>query len=442
MAALANFIDRRVTTIKDVVDWGLCCGCGACVVACDRGAVSLVNIETLGIRPVVSTACNDCMQCLAMCPGYFVEAPTLSADSPSAATSDDIGVALELWEGYACDPEIRYRASSGGVLSALALYCIEREGMGSVVHVASDPRAPWLNRTVHSHTRDELIRRSGSRYAPASPCDALGEIERGARPVVFIGKPCDASAVALMRRRRERLNEHLGIVLAFFCAGAPSSKATLDLIASLGITREAVREVRYRGEGWPGMFTVRHGETPLQESRTYRESWSTLAKYRPLRCHLCPDGLGRVADISCGDAWQRDPNGDDPGRSIIIARTERGCALLRRALAAGYIALEPINAHTIRRAQEQLLARRTQLFGRLLAMRFLMLPTPLFTGFSLLSAWRTLSFLRQARIVVGTLRRLLRQRRWRRSPDLKTLQSRRNTCTFRRTSDGETNVPA
>ena len=41
----------------------------------------------------------------------------------------EVGYALEIWEGYAADPEIRRLGSSGGLLSALALYCLEKEGM-------------------------------------------------------------------------------------------------------------------------------------------------------------------------------------------------------------------------------------------------------------------------------------------------------------------------
>ena len=37
----------RIRTICDVVDWGLCVGCGACASVCDRGAVVLRDIEGL-----------------------------------------------------------------------------------------------------------------------------------------------------------------------------------------------------------------------------------------------------------------------------------------------------------------------------------------------------------------------------------------------------------
>lgn len=40
----------KAKAVQDVVDWGLCVGCGACVYACKRKAVFLDNIDAIGIR--------------------------------------------------------------------------------------------------------------------------------------------------------------------------------------------------------------------------------------------------------------------------------------------------------------------------------------------------------------------------------------------------------
>jgi coenzyme F420-reducing hydrogenase beta subunit len=53
------------------------------------------------------------------------------------------GTVLEVWEGYASDPEIRFRGSSGGLCTALSLFCLEKEIGSGVVHIGSDPGRPW-----------------------------------------------------------------------------------------------------------------------------------------------------------------------------------------------------------------------------------------------------------------------------------------------------------
>lgn len=407
---------RQIRTLQEVVDWGLCVGCGACYYACTKGAVSLVNIQSVGIRPRFDPkVCVSCTECLSICPGYFVDGDLETGRFPKANEADhEFGPALEIWEGYASDPEIRYHASSGGILSALALYCLEQEKMGFVLHAGMDDAKPWLNKTVQSSARSDILTRTGSRYAPASPCEGLRAVEESDRPCVFIGKPCDATSVALLRRQRPELDRKLGLVLTFFCAGTPSTQGTLDLLKSLDITPQEVEALRYRGEGWPGKFKVLYRNRTKEKSLSYMDSWGRLTRYRPLRCHLCPDGLGRVADISCGDAWEEFDGGGDIGRSIVVVRTRRGQEILRRAIAGKYVELKPAGPREVLAAQPSLLERRRELFGRLLAMRLFLIPVPRFIGFSLFRSWVKLPFLRKVRTVLGTMRRVVQRRLWRR----------------------------
>lgn len=380
-----------------------------------------MNIPTVGIRPrFASPGCGECTKCLPICPGYSVDArrPTEPAATVEGSGAEEFGPSLELWEGYACDSKVRFKASSGGLLSAIAQYCLEHEGMRFVLHTGADPEQPWLNRTVKSTNRAELLSRSGSRYAPSSPCGDLQDVEASDGECVFIGKPCDAAAVDMLVRQRPQLEKKLGLILTFFCAGTPSTEGTLDLLTSLNVDLDSVDGVRYRGEGWPGRFNVRYGADNDEKSLSYADSWGRLTAYRPLRCNLCPDGLGRLADLACGDAWARFSAANDPGRSIVIVRTERGRRILHAAMAAKYVKLEPVDSRAVLASQQHLLQRRRELYGRLLGMRLLGVPTPKFLGFSLVRSWIRQPLSIQARSVLGTMRRCLQRGKWRRTTAL------------------------
>ncbi len=397
----------QIKSLMDVVDWNLCTGCGACAYACSEGAVTLVNIESVGIRPKFnSPACGSCSKCLSICPGYLVDA-TPAVTSHAKETDYEIGTTLEIWEGHASDPDIRYRASSGGILTALALYCLEQEEMNFVLHTGASDEHPWENTTVKSHTRAELVSRTGSRYAPASPCDRLAEIEQSDKPCVFIGKPCDVSAVSMLRSDRPALDRNLGLVLTFFCAGTPSTKGTLDLAESFEILPEQIDSVRYRGEGWPGRFKILYDDSTHEASASYAESWGKLTRYRPLRCNLCPDGLGRLADIACGDAWENSSDNGNPGLSLVLVRTERGRDILRGAIAANYVQLHPVDRTNVLAAQANLLNRRPEIYGRQLGLRLFGIPVPRFPGFSLMRSWLGIPIDRKVKTILGTVKRVI-----------------------------------
>jgi coenzyme F420 hydrogenase subunit beta len=407
----------QIKSLKDVVDWGLCTGCGACYYACSEAAVSLVNIESVGIRPQFnSSSCLTCTKCLSICPGNSVDASVAPINSQGKLPDVGFGDAIEIWEGHATDPEIRYRASSGGIITALALYCLEQENMAFALHAAMNGEKPWENETVISRTRDELVSRSGSRYAPASPCDRLGEIEQSDKPCVFIGKPCDVAAVSMLRRERPVLNHNLGLVLTFFCAGTPSSEGTLSLAKAMNVLPETINAIRYRGEGWPGRFKVAYDEGRHEQSLSYADSWGELTHFRSLRCNLCPDGLGRLGDISCGDAWENSSDDGNPGLSLVIVRTSRGQQILQRAMAAKYVTLRPALTADVVAAQQSLLRRRTEIFGRFLGLRIFGAPVPTFKGFSLMRSWWQLSLVNKVRTVFGTARRVAVRRLYVRRP--------------------------
>ena len=414
----SKLLTRTIKTLKDVVDWGLCTGCGACYYACSAGHVALVNIEAVGIRPRFdSEACAGCTKCLSICPGHLVDGDLATrALAKETEACHEFGPALEIWEGYANDPQLRHSASSGGVLSALALYCLEREDMAFVLHSAMDDHEPWLNATVQSRTRSEILARTGSRYAPASPCDGLAAIEKSERQCVFIGKPCDTAAVGMLRHERPELDRNLGLVLSFFCAGTPSTRGTLDLLKAMSIDTGSVTRLRYRGEGWPGAFKILAQNGSRESSLSYEESWGKLSHYRPLRCHLCPDGLGRVADVSCGDAWESFNRNGDPGRSVVLVRTPRGREIVHRAMAANYVQLTLATPENVLAAQPNLLQKRRELFGRLAALRLFGVPVPTFRGFSLIRGWMRLSLLHRTRTFFGTAKRIIIRGLWRRRP--------------------------
>jgi len=400
----------------DVASWRLCVGCGACACACSKDRITLVDIPEDGIRPHLDEkACDECGKCVEVCPGYAtIHPPGCGTGGSDAGFREDFGPVLEIWEGYAGDDEIRYHGSSGGITSALALYCIEKEGMQGALHTGGDPGMPWKNRTVFSTTRSELLSCTGSRYSPASPCDGLRRIESSTGPCVFIGKPCDVVGTRMSQTVRNGLDRNIGLKIAFFCAGTPSTSGLLALLNHHNVEPGSVEEIRFRGKGWPGNFTVKtHDGGCRTTEMSYMESWGFLQRYRPYRCHLCPDGTGEFADLSCGDPWYREITEDEPGHSLVVVRTERGRRILRSAEEAGYVHLKRLDPGKLVDSQINLLGKRRAIFGRLLAMRLFGLPIPKLVGFSLFENWRKLPLKEKVRSTVGTARRIIIRRYYR-----------------------------
>lgn len=397
-------------TVQEIADWRLCLGCGACAYICPQAGISLHNDLELGIRPIVETTdCASCTQCLDVCPAVANDHREINNRVGTIAElRAAFGPVIEVWEGHATDPDIRHRGSSGGVLTALSAFCLEREGMHGVLHIGMDPEDPTRNRTRLSQSRAELLAHTGSRYAPASVCDSLHLVEQSPGPCVIIGQPSEATALRKAERLRPLLASRTGLVLSFFCAGSPSSQGTLALLRSLSVKPEEVGDLRYRGNGWPGNFAVTlKGQSKPSREISYQESWGYVQAFRPFSTHLCPDGSGEDADISCGDPWYREVKAGEAGSSLVAVRTEKGRRILRAAIEAGYLSLTPLEPRRMIESQRNLVNKRGAIGGRIAMLRMLGLPAPRLRGFSLFQNWTALSLKEKLRSTVGTLRRVI-----------------------------------
>ncbi|MBX3352662.1 MAG: Coenzyme F420 hydrogenase/dehydrogenase, beta subunit C-terminal domain [Phycisphaeraceae bacterium] len=385
----------KVLNIRDVAEYQLCTGCGACAYA-QPDAIEMIDVLDHGRRPRLregvdaNATSSDAMR---VCPGVD-QSHTFDATDP--ALNHDLmgswGPILGMWEGHAGDPALRFAGSSGAAASALALHSIERGGMHGLLHIKAREDVPYLNHTVMSRTREQILAATGSRYAPASPCDGLQMIEDAPAPCVFIGKPCDNVAVSKARRIRPALDEKLGLTIAFFCAGTPTVAGTIEMLQRMGVTDlSTIKSLRYRGNGWPGLATVVvETESGAEDSRTltYAQSWGeVLSRNKQWRCNLCPDRTGEFADVSVGDPWYQGVTEGDPGRSLIIARTERGRRAILDAIADGYLVATPAEDWKLPASQTGFVGLRGSIWGRLLALRVAGAPRPTYRGFSMFRHW-------------------------------------------------------
>jgi len=405
--------------ITRTVTRNLCTGCGACAGAFPQ-MIRMVDDPVNGRRPVVKDSPEGrqaASKAVALCAGA-------SSDWGSLSRTDEIdedwGPVLAAWEGWASDDEIRHRGSSGGAVTALALHALSSGAAEGVAHIAARADDPRLNEAVISRDRSGLLRGAGSRYAQASPAESLGRIAAGPDRVAFIGKPCDVASVHKATGTDSELRAKIPLTIAIFCAGAPNLVATDRLLDQLGVPKTGTLvDLRYRGEGWPGLMQAAWiddgGARHVSAGISYAEGWGkVLQSERRWRCRVCADHTGAFADISVGDPWHAPPAGNtDAGRSLIVARTPRGKAFVEAAIAAGALRAEPGSRDIIDRAQPNLRATHGAVWGRRLAMRAVGLPAPQDKGRKLMRQWRDLGRRERIQSILGTWKRVLRERLWR-----------------------------
>ncbi|CAM3429355.1 Coenzyme F420 hydrogenase/dehydrogenase, beta subunit C-terminal domain [Occultella aeris] len=364
----------------------------------DIPAVGRRPLPIAGITGGVSGAALDA------CPGRRLEHSPGALDG--APFRGEWGPILALFECWSTDDAVRFRGSSGGVVSAVAAHAVTSGAAVGALQVQASSEDPLRNETVLNRTYDAIVGAAGSRYSPASPGERLDLVENAEGPCVVIGKPCDIAGVAMAAAARPALADKVALSIGIFCAGTPSTKGTEAVIRRLNLEPRDVTKLDYRGEGWPGRFRVRTrgGETA---SFSYEESWGeTLQKHRQWRCMICPDHTGEFADLSIGDPWYRKLLEGEAGRSLVVVRTERGRQALLAALADGAIAGGELPLDRLPQSQPNLEGTRGAVWGRVLTMRLLRLASPAYRGMPAFRLWWKLPLRGKGTSLVGTWRRI------------------------------------
>ena len=323
---------RQPASVSEVVTHGLCIGCGLCeALAPDRWRMAMTPEGRL--RPAALVAENPPKDApiLAACPGVICEA------GAQGQYHDDVwGSYTHMGEAWAGDADIRFRAATGGVLTALGVHLLNSGKAAFILHCGADPARPMRSRWMISETPAQVVSRAGSRYGPSDTLAGLEvALERG-QPFGIIAKPCDAGAIRARAKADPRIDELVVAVLVMVCGGASDLGKSRDLLTEFGVEEDELTVFRYRGYGNPGLTRVETTDGRAFE-KTYLDLWKDEAGWRiQTRCKLCPDAIGEAADIAAADIWPGGaPTGEDAAFNGVITRNARGQALFADAVAAG-----------------------------------------------------------------------------------------------------------
>ncbi len=367
-------------TLEEIVEGGLCIGCGLCQAVAAAGRIRVVLTPEGRERPVAPHALDAATlgRINAVCPGTQVPGAAAGAAGSGAAHDLVWGPAEHLAVAHAGDPDVRYRAATGGVLTALGQFLLASGRVKFIVHVAASREDPIRSERRLSFDAASVLEGAGSRYGPAAPLvDFTALLERG-EPFALIAKPCDVAAVRNLAKIDSRVDRYLRYALTFVCGGASDLTKSEDVASGLGIRRDRLSLFRYRGNGNPGPTRLETLDGRAFEL-TYQQMWEDEAQWRiQPRCKICPDAIGESADLAASDVWPGGaPAGEDEGFNGVIVRTERGLDLYRAALAAGaLVETRSIDFRDLDEFQPHQVRKKRAVWARLAGMRAAGCPIP------------------------------------------------------------------
>jgi coenzyme F420 hydrogenase subunit beta len=374
-------------TLTEIVENGLCIGCGLCRSIAGPDQVELVMTPEGRERPVARRELSEPVlaRINAVCPGTRIGGPDPASQSDDAGSDTVWGRAARLSIGYASDPVVRFRGSTGGVLTALGQFLLASGRVKFILHVAASKSAPMRSERRLSFDSAAVLEGAGSRYGPAAPLMDFCEILERGEPFALIAKPCDITAMRSLARIDPRVDRQMRYALTLVCGGASDLAKSEEVLEQFGVSEEELALFRYRGFGNPGPTRLETKDGRAFEL-TYQQLWEDEAKWmiQP-RCKICPDAIGQGADIAASDVWPGGgPTGEDDGFNGIIVRTKRGLELYEAAVAAGVLTIErPASFVDFDLFQPHQLRKRRAVWARFKGMEIAGKPVPQVTDLGL-----------------------------------------------------------
>lgn len=369
--------------VAEVVKRGLCCGCGTCYALCPNEAIKIAFDSSIGIfyPQITPRFCANCGICLKVCPGLEVNYHILEKNYFGKNRSNElVGVCKDYYTGYSCDEKLRFNSASGGLVTELLKVALNENMITSscitVTEVSSSNKEIKI-RPLLVNTGEEIYRGIGSKYAPVPVNMIVKDILARSGSYGIVGLPCHVHGIRKAQNLYPVLKERIAFCIGLFCAKNLKLSGTYYLMQKLGIDLSKVKSLSYRGNGWPGELTVKFSDGSFVNKNDYYTS--DFGAFIIPRCILCCDHSNELADLSCGDAWQK-INNDSLGTSVLLVRSVAGEKLVKQAVLSERIALEKTNSNEVLMAQDMFNYKKRHIAAALKISKILHKPLPRYTG--------------------------------------------------------------
>ena len=235
---------------------------------------------------------------------------------------------LHYYIGYSNNGDIRYRASSGGIGTAIIKYLLDSGTFGTAI--------TFIYNKLESRYEAKLIydfseyNNCGSIYQDIDSVsfirNNIGNIRNG---IVLSCMPCQVKAIKNILDK----NRVKSFVISFSCSGCVTLEGCHKYLNFIGIKDlSTVESVRYRGDGWPSGIKVilKNGNEIFYSNYSY--PWNILIDskfYTPKRCLFCFKDTSYTSDISLADPWlPYYKENEKVGATLFFANTELGMTII------------------------------------------------------------------------------------------------------------------
>ena len=251
---------------------------------------------------------------------------------------------FDYYIGHSTDDKNRYLSSSGGVGAEMIKYLMNSCEYGtSMTFIFNTDYCRYVPKLIYDF---KDYNNCGSIYQDT---DTIGFIKNSLKKIrngiVVTCMPCQVRAIKSILDR----NNIKHFIISLCCSGQTTVEGTWCYYKFLGLNKEDVSNIQYRGNGWPSGIQIKLKDGKEIRKDNYTYPWNLIHRsllFRPKRCLYCPMKTSPYADVSLADPWLKEYiDNDRIGNSVVIC-SESGNSVIEFMIKKSLLNLRKVDENT------------------------------------------------------------------------------------------------
>jgi coenzyme F420 hydrogenase subunit beta len=338
---------KNIDNLRSVIRHNLCNRCGSCV-GLSNGSIRFGDRTGKYLPEIISEPDDATAELIwKACPGKEFSFPEFRSQFYPSDTPFHVytGPYKQISIGYSTDPVIRRTSASGGALSAILIFLLEKKMIDGAVVTAMSPTEPWLSQPFIATSREEILQAAQSKYIITSVNEIIPEIANFHGKLAFVGLPGQIQSIRKLQAMQHPSVRSIKYIFGPFYGNTLHFSSIRGFLRSYGEKDyRQINKLYFRYGEWPGNMRMELKTGRIIELPKFHANY--LIPFHILKNSLlCTDLSNEFTDISGGDAWAPTYEERGKGFSMVISRTEAGQKILEEMQKDGRIDLQPIDVN-------------------------------------------------------------------------------------------------
>jgi coenzyme F420-reducing hydrogenase beta subunit len=304
--------------LSQVIEGGLCIGCGACLAA-DSSLELVLDEVKQSYRPSHPSGAAAA----SVCPAVSVDFDLLHEARFPGKQVGAHGVVDSVWLAQSTDEQRNLGASSGGLIKELLHALIRQDDVDGIISLVHEGGLNFGAALISNPEQiDEL---PGSIYHAIDFSNALKLLREHRGRFVLVAIPCQLEGIfSYIHTREPELARRIYGTIGLLCGWQYTHHSIRAICEYSGTNFDSLTNIAWRGNGPIGKLRLITRERETRISRRLNFSYQVAfdRSFNIPRCHMCINHSNFLADIVVGDAWLPSTVFTKTGISLIICRAD------------------------------------------------------------------------------------------------------------------------